>query len=195
MQEDGYKILALMASIIVLITLGIYLANPTGYAVLSCAEFNESYIDLEPYTEHGYFIQWGEIYLKVLDKVNINIPTNRPAYISYDMCSPCRYNVTFLSDMPTNFFIFDQGNKERYFERKPAFPFFSEVSSKNKTFSFEISNKIKYYFVFDRSAQGTNTNDPATGRLIIYDLSGLNQTTEVTKYKEVTKYRNVTGCE
>ena len=192
---DAYKMLGLALAIIFIIALGLYLANPTGYAILSCAEFNEPYTTLEPYEEYDYEIKWGEIYLQVLDKVNINIPTNRPAYISYNLCSPCKYNITFISDLPTNFFIFDENNKERYFDRKSAFALLSERSSKNKTFSFELGEKGKYYFVFDRSAQGTNTNDPATGRLIIYELKGFNQTTEVTKYKEVTNYRTVTRCE
>lgn len=194
-RQDTYKMVSLILVIIFIIILGLYLANPTGYAVLNCAEFNEAYIVLEPYEEYDYEIKWGEVSLQVLDKVNINIPTNRPAYISYNLCSPCKYNITFISDLPTNFFIFDEYNKERYFDRKSAFAFLNERSSKNKTFSFDLNEKGKYYFVFDRSAQGTNTNDPATGRLIIYELKGLNQSIEMTKYREVTKYRTLTRCD
>ncbi|NIO43949.1 MAG: hypothetical protein GTN36_00100, partial [Candidatus Aenigmarchaeota archaeon] len=54
--------------------------------------------------------------------------------------------------------------------------------------------KGKYYFVLDRSGQGRNTNDPATGKIIIYELKGLNQTVEMTKYREVRNYRTVTRC-
>ncbi len=194
-KQDIYKMLGLVLVIIVIIILGFYLSNPTGYAVLKCAEFNEPYIVLEPYKEYDSEIKWGEVYLKILEKVNIVIPTNRPAYISYELCSPCRYNITFLSTLPTNFFIFDEFNKERYFDRKSAFAFLSERSSKNKTFSFQLGEKGKYYFVFDRSAQGTNTNDPATGRLLIYELKGFNQTIVKTKYREITNYRTVTRCD
>ena len=194
MRKDGYKFLVLMVIIVIMIALGLYLTNPTGYVTLNCAEFNESYIVLEPYKTYGYEIKWGEIYLQTLDKVNINIPSIRPTYISYDLCGPCKYNVTFTSDLPTNFFIFDQYNKERYFDRKSAFPLVSETGSKNKTFSFQLGTKGKYYFVFDRSSQGTKSNDPATGRLIIYELKGSNQTTQMTKYKEITNYRVLTRC-
>jgi len=194
-RQDSYKMLGLVLVVIFIIILGVYIANPTGYAILKCAEFNEPYITLESYKEYDYEIKWGEIYLKILEKININIPTNRPAYISYELCSPCKYNITFLSTLPTNFFIFDEYNKERYFDRKSAFPLVSEASSENKTFSLQLGTKGKYYFVFDRSAQGKNTNDPATGRLIIYELKGLNQTIEMTKYREITNYRTVTRCD
>ena len=97
--------------------------------------------------------------------------------------------------MPTHFYIFDEYNKERYFDRKAAFPLLSETGSKNKTFSFQLAEKGKYYFVFDRSSQGRNTNDPATGKVIIYELKGSNQTSWQTKYREVTKYRTVTRCD
>lgn len=195
MDQDSYKMISLALAIIFIIVLGLYLANPTGYAILTCADFVESYKVLEPYKAYDYNVTWGELYLKILDKVSINIPSNRPAYISYNLCGPCKYNITFISDLPTNFFVFDQYDNDRYFDRMSAFPLVSETSSKNKTFSFELATKGKYYFVFDRSAQGTNTNDPATGRLLIYELRGANQTTEMTKYREVTKYRNVTKCE
>ena len=143
MREDNYKMLGLTLAIIFIIIIGLYLANPTGYAILNCAEFNESYIVLEPYKKYDFEIKWGEIYLQILDKININIPSNRPAYISYNLCSPCKYNITFISDLPTNFFIFDEYNKERYFDRRSAFPLVSETSSKNKTFSFELGEKGK----------------------------------------------------
>jgi hypothetical protein len=195
MDQDSYKMISLALAIIFIIVLGFYLANPTGYAILNCANFIESYKVLEPYKAYDYNVTWGELYLKILDKVSINIPSNRPAYISYNLCGPCKYNITFISDLPTNFFVFDQYDNDRYFDRMSAFPLVSETSSKNKTFSFELATKGKYYFVFDRSAQGTNTNDPATGRLLIYELRGVNQTTEMTKYREVAKYRNVTKCE
>ena len=178
-----------------MVIIGIVIASPTGYAILNCAEFTEPYTVFEPYKTTEYEVIWGEFYVQKLDKLVINIPSDRPAYISYDLCSPCKYNVTFISDLPTNFFIFDQYNKERYFEGNSAFPLVMERSSRNKTFSFELGTKGKYYFVLDRSAQGTNRNDPATGRLIIYELKGLNLTTEITKYKEITKYRNITRCE
>jgi hypothetical protein len=195
MDQDSYKMISLALAIVFIIVLGFYLANPTGYAILNCANFIESYKVLEPYKAYDYNVTWGELYLKILDKVSINIPSNRPAYISYNLCGPCKYNITFISDLPTNFFVFDQYDNDRYFDRMSAFPLVSETSSKNKTFSFELATKGKYYFVFDRSAQGTNTNDPATGRLLIYELRGVNQTTEMTKYREVAKYRNVTKCE
>ena len=194
-KQDIYKMAGLILVIVIIIILGTYIANPTGYAILKCAEFKDPYIVLEPYKEYDYEIKWGEIYLKILEKVNINIPSNRPAYISYNLCSPCKYNVTFLSTLPTHFFIFDEYNKERYFDRKSAFALVSEGGSKNKTFSFELGTEGKYYFVFDRSNQGKNTNDPATGRLLIYGLRGLNQTIEMTKYREVTNYRTVTRCD
>jgi len=195
MDRDSYKMISLALGIIFIIVIGLYLSNPTGYAVLNCANFVESYKVLEPYKAYDYNLTWGELYLKILDKVSINIPSNRPAYISYNLCSPCKYNITFISDLPTNFFIFDNYSYVRYFDRMSAFPLVSETSSENKTFSFELATAGKYYFVFDRSAQGTNTNDPATGRLIIYELKGFNQSTQLTKYREVTEYRNVTKCE
>ncbi len=193
-REDVYRMLGVMAAILVMIALGISLTNPTGYAVLKCAEFEDSYITLEPYKEYDYEVKWGEVYIKILEKVNILIPSNRPAYISYNLCSPCKYNVTFLSTLPTHFYIFDEYNKERYFDRKSAFPLMKETGSENKTFSFELGEKGKYYFVLDRSGQGRNTNDPATGKIIIYELKGLNQTVEMTKYREVRNYRTVTRC-
>ncbi|MFW9853240.1 MAG: hypothetical protein ACFFDS_09865, partial [Candidatus Thorarchaeota archaeon] len=176
-RQDIYKMFGLILAILFIIILGSYITNPTGHAVLECAEFKEPYITLEPYKEYGNEINWGYVYLKILEKVNINIPTNRPAYISYELCGPCKYNITFLSTLPTNFFVFDEYNKERYFDRKSAFPLVSEASSENKTFHFQLGEKGKYYFVFDRSSQGRNTNDPATGRLIIYELKGFNRTT------------------
>jgi len=195
MDQDNYKMISLALGIIFIIVIGLYLSNPTGYAVLNCANFVESYKVLEPYKTYDYNVTWGELYQQILDKVSINIPSNRPAYISYYLCSPCKYNITFISDLPTNFFIFDQYDNDRYFNRTSAFPLVSDTSSKSTNFSFELATAGKYYFIFDRSAQGTNTNDPATGRLIIYELRGFNQTTVVTKYKEITKYRNVTKCE
>jgi hypothetical protein len=187
--------ISLALGIIFIIVIGLYLSNPTGYAILNCANFVEPYKVLEPYKAYDYNLTWGELYQQILDKVSINIPSNRPAYISYYLCSPCKYNITFISDLPTNFFIFDQYDNDRYFNRTSAFPLVSDTSSKSTNFSFELATAGKYYFIFDRSAQGTNTNDPATGRLIIYELRGFNQTTVVTKYKEITKYRNVTKCE
>jgi hypothetical protein len=195
MDQDNYKMISLALGIIFIIVIGLYLSNPTGYAVLTCADSVKSYKVLEPYKTYDYNLTWGELYLQVLDKVNINIPSNRPAYISYNLCSPCKYNITFISDLPTNFFIFDNYSYVRYFNRMSAFPLVSNISSENTNFSFELATAGKYYFVFDRSAQGTNFNDPATGRLIIYELRGFNQSTQLTKYREVTKYRNVTRCE
>ena len=194
MEEDNYKMLSLILAIAFIIIIGLFIASTEGYATLTCADSNEPYTAFEPYTIYENETIWGEIYLQVLDKVSINIPSNRPNYISYDLCSPCKYNVTFISDLPTNFFIFDQYNKNRYFDRESAFPLVSEFSGEYKNFSFEINEKGKYYFVFDRSAQGTNTNDPSIGRLTIYELKGHNQTTRITKYKEVIKYRNITRC-
>ncbi len=193
-RKDAYKMLGLILTIALIIILGLYLVNPTGYTILKCAEFSEPYSIFEPYKEQDYEIRWGEVYLKVLEKVNIPIPSNRPTFISYELCKPCKYNVTFLSTSPTNFFVFDEYNKEKYFERKSAFPVVSEKSSENKTFSFEIGEKGKYYFVLDRSSQGKTRNDPATGKLIIYELKGFNMTIWETKYKEITNYRNVTRC-
>jgi hypothetical protein len=195
MDQDSYKMISLALGIIFIIVIGLYLSNPTGYAALTCANYVESYKVLEPYKAYDYNLTWGELYQQILDKVSINIPSNRPAYISYYLCSPCKYNITFISDLPTDFFIFDQYDNDRYFNRMSAFPLVSETSSENKTFSFELATAGKYYFVFDRSAQGTNFNDPATGRLIIHELRGVNQTTVVMKYREVTEYRNVTRCE
>jgi hypothetical protein len=195
MEQDSYKMISLALGIIFIIVIGLYLSSPTGYAVLTCADSVESYKVLEPYKVYDYNLTWGELYQQILDKVNINIPSNRPAYISYYLCSPCKYNITFISDLPTNFFIFDQYDNDRYFNRTSASALVSETSSKNKTFSFQLATAGKYYFIFDRSAQGTNTNDPATGRLVIYELRGVNQSTLMTKYKEVTNYRNVTRCQ
>jgi len=195
MEEDNYKMFSLMLAILFIIIIGLFITSTTGYAILTCADAIESYTTFEPYTVYENETIWGQIYLQVLDKVNINIPSNRPNYISYNLCSPCKYNVTFISDLPTNFFIFDQYDKDRYFDRKSAFPLASEFSGEYKNFSFEINTKGKYYFVFDRSAQGTNTNDPSIGRLIIYELKGHNQTTRINKYKEVTRYRNITRCQ
>lgn len=195
MDQDGYKMISLALGIIFIIVIGLYLSNTTGYAALTCANSVEPYKVLEPYKAYDYNLTWGEFYQQILDKVNINIPSNRPAYISYNLCSPCKYNITFISYLPTNFFIFDNYSYVRYFDRMSAFPLVSNTSSEETNFSFELATEGKYYFVFDRSAQGTNTNDPATGRLIIYELRGANQSTEMTKYKKVTMYRNVTKCQ
>jgi hypothetical protein len=194
MNKDDYRMIVLLLAIGFMAALGMYLVNP-GYADLMCTEFNQSYTAFEPYKAYEYQTIWGSDYFQVLDKIAINIPSVRPNYISYNLCSRCRYNVTFVSDKPTNFFVFDEFNKLRYFESRSAFPIVMDASARNTTFSFEIEAKGKYYFVFDRSAQGTTRNDPATGRLIIKELKGLNYTTQVTKYREVTRYRNVTVCD
>jgi hypothetical protein len=194
MREDDYIVFVLLLSMGFIIALGMYVVNP-GYADLTCAEVKQSYTVLESYNEYDYETVWEELYLQILDKLAINIPTNRPNYISYQLCSPCRYNITFLSDKVTNFFIFDEYNKERYFSGQSAFPLVKDVSSKNTTFSFELGEGDKYYFVFDRSAQGTNFNDPATGRLIINELKGSSQIVLTTKYRDIVTYRNVTVCE
>lgn len=194
-MEDYYKLLGLLVAIALMIILGLSLVSSTGYAALDCAEFNEPYITFEPYTTYENQTVWGAFYQQILDMPNILIPSSAPVYIPRYLCAPCKYNVTFISNLPTNYFIFDEYNKDRYVQNKSAFPFEIDTSSEYTNFSFEISEKGRYYFVFDRSAQGTNRNDPATGRLIIYELKGFNQSIRLTKYREVTKYRNVTRCQ
>jgi hypothetical protein len=193
MNEDNKKMLIILMLVAAMAALGIYLTNP-GRTDLLCTETNQSYIVLEPYVVNEYQMVWSGVYYQVLDKVSINIPSNRPNFISYYLCSPCRYNVTFTSDKLTNFFVFDEYNDQRYFDYRTAFPISQGISTKNATLSFEIDKKGKYYFVFDRSAQGTNTNDPATGRLILNESIGSNHTTQTTAYKEVTRYRKTTIC-
>lgn len=193
MKKDDQRLYALLIGIVILIAIGVYIVR-SAYYEMSCTETEIDYKVLEPQLTYGYNVTWGEVYTQVLDKVAINVPTDRPNYISYDLCGPCRYNVTFISDRPTNFFVFGSYDKERYFEGLSAFPLTSKTSSKNATLIFELAERGKYYFVFDRSAQGTATNDPATGRLIINELRGVNLTTQVTKYVEVTAKRNVTVC-
>jgi hypothetical protein len=193
-REDAFKMAALIAVIVIIIVLGFYLTNPTGYAIAKCVDLTETYITFEPYKTYGFETKWGELYLKVLDN-SINIPSDKPTYVSYSMCSPCKYNISFYSDKPTNFFIFDKPNKDRFFSRESSFPIASDTNSVKANFSLEFETSAKYYFIFDRSFQGTSTSDPATGRLIIYELSGINQTIEKTEYREVKNYRNVTRCE
>jgi hypothetical protein len=194
MHKDDPKVFALLVGICIMIAIGVYIIR-SNYVDMKCTETEVGYTVLEPQLTYDYNITWGSLYNQVLDKIAINVPTNRPNYISYNLCGPCRYNVTFISDKPTNFFVFDQYNKDRYFEGLSAFPLTSKPSGKNTTLVFELAEKGKYYFVFDRSAQGTATNDPATGRVIIDELRGVNQTVQVTKYAEVTERRNVTVCE
>jgi hypothetical protein len=194
MHKDDPKVFALLVGICIMIAIGVYIIR-SNYTDMKCTETEIGYTVLEPQLTYGYNITWGSLYTQVLDKIAINVPTNRPNYISYNLCGPCRYNVTFISDKPTNFFVFDQYNKDRYFEGLSAFPLTSKPSGTNTTLVFELADKGKYYFVFDRSAQGTTTNDPATGRIIINELRGVNQTVQVTKYAEVTERRNVTVCE
>jgi hypothetical protein len=183
-----------LLAIAAVIVIGLYLTNTT-YSSLTCAETNQSYTVLEPYTAYDYQTIWSGVYEQILDKVNVNIPSNRPSFISYYLCSPCRYNVTFASDKLTNFFVFDEYNDQRYFQYRSAFAIAQGISSKNSTLSFEVDKKGKYYFVFDRSAQGTTTNDPATGRLLLNESIGSNQTTQTTMYREVVRYRNATVCQ
>ena len=193
-MDENQIVITLLIIIGFTIALGLYLINPT-YADLTCVDMVKPYTILEEYKELGYETRWGNYYNQILDKVSISIYNNRPNYISYELCSPCRYNITFIADKPTNFYIFDEYNKERYFNRESAFPIALELSGKNETIHIELGTAGKYYFVFDRSSQGTVRNDPATGRLIIEELVGRNQTTRVTKYKEATIYREVTYCE
>jgi hypothetical protein len=188
------KMALFLLAIAAIIAIGVYLTSTT-YSNLSCVETNQSYTVLEPYTVYDYQTVWSGVYEQILDKVNVNIPSNRPNFVSYYLCSPCRYNVTFISDKPTNFFVFDDYNYQRYFQYRSAFAISQGISSANSTLSFEVDKKGKYYFVFDRSAQGTNTNDPATGRLLLNESLGSNQTTQIAKYREVVKYRNATVCE
>ncbi|OGI12680.1 hypothetical protein A3K64_03855 [Candidatus Micrarchaeota archaeon RBG_16_36_9] len=192
--EDIYKMLGLIIVIAFIIALGLSLVSSSSYAALECTEFNESYITFEPYTKYEYQIVWGAFYQQILDKTNIPIPRNRPTFISYSLCSPCKYNVTFISDLPTDYFVFDKFNNDRYLTNQSAFPLNSDMDSIYRNLSFTIDDADKYYFVFDRSSQGRNLADPSTGRLIIYQLKGVNQSTQTTKYREVTKYRNVTRC-
>jgi hypothetical protein len=194
MRKNDMRLFALLAGIVIMIAIGVYIIR-SNYFDMKCTTSEVGYKVLEPQLVYDYNTTWGDVYTQVLDKIAINVPTNRPNYISYDLCSPCRYNVTFISDKPTNFFVFDQYDKDRYFEGLSAFPIASKTSGKNTTLNFELASKGKYYFVFDRSAQGTTTNDPATGRIIINELRGVNQTVQVTKYAEVIERRNVTVCE
>ena len=188
------KMALFLLAIAAMIVIGVYITS-ANYPSLSCVQTNQSYTVLEPYTTYDYQTAWSGVYEQILDKVNINVPSNRPAFISYYLCSPCRYNATFISDKPTNFFVFDDYNYQRYFQYRSAFAISQGISSVNSTLIFEVDKKGKYYFVFDRSAQGTNTNDPAIGRLLLNESLGSNQTTQTAKYREITKYRNATVCQ
>ena len=194
-REDIYKLAVLLIAIVFMIALGLVLTSYSGYAALTCAEFNEPYTTFEPYTTYDYQIVWGTYYQQILDKLNIPIPPNRPTYIFYSLCANCKYNVSFISDLPTNYFVFDKYNNDRYLTNQSAFPLTGDANSIYSNVSFTIYTAGEYFFVFDRSSQGTNRVDPSTGRLIIYELKGFNQSTQTTKYREVTKYRNVTKCQ
>lgn len=194
-MDDYYKLAALVIAIAFMIILGLSLVSSTGYATLGCAEFSEPYITFEPYTKYEYQTVWGTYYHLIFDESSILIPSSNPAYIYRYLCAPCRYNVTFISNLPSNYYIFDQYNKNRYVKGESAFPLRIDTSSEYTNFSFELSEKGKYYFVFDRSSQGKTRVDPSTGRLIIYELRGINQSIQTAKYREMTKYRNVTRCQ
>ena len=186
-------IFGLIVIISIFIISGIYITSPTGHFI-RCRDVRDSYIVLEPYNVTESWIDWGYYYIKVLDKNNIFIPTTRPVNLSYDLCSPCKYNVTFRTDKPTDFIIFDEYNRKRWDENLSNFALFKVVDVWEKNFTFELMKNETYFFVFDRSEKGAETG-PAVGRLIIEELSGVNRTTERTEYREVTKYRTVTRCD
>ena len=193
-MEDYYKFFGILVAIFFMIVIGLSLVSYNGKA-LECAEFNESYITFEPYTKYEYQMVWGAFYKQILDKLSIPIPRNRPTFVQYSLCSPCKYNVTFISDLPSNFYVFDKYDNDRYLTNQSAFPITGDTGSIYSNISFTIDETGTYYFVFDRSSQSRNTVDPSTGRLIIYELKGFNQSIATTKYREVTHYRNVTRCQ
>jgi len=189
--------IGLLILIFGLIASGFYIANPTGYTITTqCRSFNEPYIVLEPYKVRETYIQWGELYLNVSPKKNIFVPADEPVFINYTICANCKYNITFGSDKPTNYFILDEYNKIRFESNKPSFIIFSRWEKTNENFTFESDTEETYYFVFDRSFQESKTAESsATGTLRIEELNGIKRTIERIEYREVTKYRTVTKCD
>jgi len=195
-MRDPYKMIGLLILIFGLIASGFYIANPTGYTIAThCRIVNESYTVLEPYKVRDTYIQWGELYLNVSPEKNIFIPADEPVFINYTICANCKYNITFGSDKPTNYFILDNYNKIRFESKEPSFTIFRRWEKTNENFTFESDTEEVYYFVFDRSFQKSETAESsAKGILEIEELKGIKRTIERTEYREVAKYRTVTKC-
>lgn len=192
-MKDPYKMIGLLILIFGLIASGFYIANPTSYAIATgCRVVNESYIVLEPYKLWDTYIEWIN---KTPFEKNFTIPVDEPFFISYTICDKCKYNITFISDKPTNYFIFDEYNKIRFERNESSLPIFNKIKETYENYTFESDTEEVYYFVFDRSSQWTKTSTPAKGTLKIKELKAIEKPIERTEYRDVKKYRTVTKCD